>query len=207
MIVKKIEFSDVFAANCYFYISEVTGEGFIIDPSAHAQKLLEIISSNAWDIEKILLTHSHLDHLGAALEVAKALNIPIFGHQNARLYLSSPDLRAHFTDRSVLENMQFLNDGDEIALKKDAVGVLKVISTPGHTLDSVVYYDKKAGLAFTGDTVFRTSRGRTDIEGSGGDEHQLKESIIKKILALPDETVLYPGHGEATTIAEEKIWY
>lgn len=207
MIVEKIEFDDVFAANCYFYVDEKTKEGFIIDPSAHADKLLQIIKTNHWDIQKILLTHSHIDHIGAALELAKALNIKIFGYKNAQLYLSNLSLKMHLTNREVLKNMQYLDDTDEIYLKKDNSPRLKVIATPGHTLDSVVYYDPKEAIAFSGDTIFASSIGRTDLEGSGGNHEQLIENITQKILTLNDNTILYPGHGPSTTVAQEKKWF
>lgn len=204
MIVKKLEFTDVFAANCYFYIDEITKHGFVIDPSTHAEKLLELIKQNGWKIEKILLTHSHLDHIGAVSELAEVLNLSVEGHQNAEQYLSNPKFEMHFTDKNVLKNMHYLKDGDIISLSTNSKAELKVISTPGHTLDSVVYYDALNNLAFTGDTIFQSGIGRTDIEGSGGNYLELLTNIKNKILTLPSNTVLYPGHGDTTTVQAEK---
>ena len=204
MIVQKIEFTDIFAANCYFYIDEKSGQGVVIDPSAHADKLLKTIRKNNWKIEKILLTHSHLDHIKAVLALSTELNVPYFGSLEAAKYLSSPDFQAHFTNWDVVKNISHLEDGTII---KVGSCELKMIYTPGHTLDSCIYYDEKNGIAFTGDTIFKNGIGRTDIEGSGGNEQILRQNIRMKILTLPSQTILYPGHGAPTTVGTEKIFY
>lgn len=207
MIVQKMVFSDVFAANCYFYTDEKSKHGFVIDPSAHAEKLLEHIEKNNLVIEKILLTHSHLDHIGAASTLSKALGVDVFGMKTAAEYLENPDLSGHFSDREVLRNLKHINDGDEIVLSVNPNIRLKVFATPGHTIDSAVYFDKREQIAFTGDTIFESSVGRTDIPGSGGDEKMLFCSIISKVLSLPENTILYPGHGESTTVGREKAFF
>ena len=205
MIVQKVEFTDVFAANCYFYIDEASKHGFVIDPSAKAEMLLDIIEKNGWKIEKILLTHSHLDHIGATLELSEALKIDIFGGSGAVEYLSNPALKGHFTDWNIFQNMHFLKDRQEIVLSGNPKCRLTVLSTPGHTLDSVVYYDQNQGIAFCGDTIFKSGIGRTDIEGSGGNYRVLMESITQRVLTLPQSTILYPGHGDETTVEAESI--
>ncbi len=203
MIVRKISFDDVFAANCYFYIDEKSGHGFVIDPSAHSEVLLSLAENNKWTIEKILLTHTHLDHIGAVLELSKEWKVPFFASLKAQEYLKRQELAAHFTDRDVLSGISPLGDGDNIVLSTNASEMLQVLETPGHTLDSVIYYAKKDGLAFTGDTIFCAGIGRTDIEGSAGDYKTLIKSITQKVFSLPPNTVLYPGHGPATTVARE----
>jgi len=205
MIVKKIEFTDVFASNCYFFIDEISKHGFIIDPSAYAKKLLKTIEENHWTIEKILLTHTHLDHIGAALELSKILNIQMIGIETSKSYLSDPALTNHFTNFEVIKNITPVKNGDLIALKENPEIFLKIIATPGHTIDSAIYYNPKENIAFTGDTIFQSGIGRTDIEGSGGDYIELMNSIRQKIFTLPEDTVLYPGHGSQTTIREEKL--
>lgn len=207
MIVQKMCFTDVFAANCYFYTDEKSKHGFVIDPSAHAEVLARIVQERGWVIEKILLTHSHLDHVGAALQLSKLLDVDIFGMKAAEEYLLNPNLKGHFTDWNVIENMRYFNDGDEVVLSANKEVVFKVLHTSGHTIDSAVYYDAKEKIAFTGDTIFESSVGRTDIPGSGGDEKMLFYSIIGKVLSLPENTVLYPGHGENTTVAQEKKFF
>ncbi|MBO4284724.1 MAG: MBL fold metallo-hydrolase [Alphaproteobacteria bacterium] len=207
MIVQKIESTDIFRANTYFYVDEKTKHGFIIDPCAGADVLINLIMQKGWTIEKMLLTHSHLDHIGAVLSLYKKLQIPFFGSNASQQYLSENNLQAHFTDFEVLKNMCCFNDGDDIALFANKSVSLKVISTPGHTLDSVVFYDAQNGFAFTGDTIFQSSIGRTDIQGSGGNAALLMKNITQKILTLPENTVLYPGHGESTTVLAEKQFF
>ena len=204
MIVKKLEFNYTFAANCYFYIDEMTKHGFIIDPSVHAKELMKIIKENNWQIEKILLTHSHLDHIGAVLELSNTLNVNFYALNTSSQYLSNPDLDTHFTDFDVIKGISPLKDGEEITLSSNPSVKLKTIATPGHTLDSAIYYDQKENLAFTGDTIFSSGIGRTDIEGSGGNYQELMANIKNKIFTLPGNTVLYPGHGPQTTIGQEK---
>lgn len=204
MQVYKIEFTDVFAANCYFYIDETSKHGFIIDPSAHTDRLLKMIYQNNWTIEKVLLTHSHLDHIGAVLQLADALNIKFYGAETAAQYLSNPALAMHFTDFNLIKNISPLQDGEFIPLKVNPQIILKAIFTPGHTLDSTIYYDAKENIAFTGDTIFKNGIGRTDIEGSGGNYFELITNIKNKIFTLPENTVLYPGHGDSTTLLSEK---
>jgi len=204
MIIKKLEFTDILAANCYFYVDEISKHGFIIDPSAHAQELLNIIKNNNWQIEKMLLTHSHLDHIGAVLELSNKLNIEFYGLNTSEQYLSNPDFANHFTDFNVIKNISPLKDGEEIVLSANPNVKLKAIATPGHTLDSVIYYNEKENIAFTGDTIFAAGIGRTDIPGSGGHYQMLVNNIRSKIFTLPDNTVLYPGHGPQTTVYQEK---
>ncbi|MBO4294147.1 MAG: MBL fold metallo-hydrolase [Alphaproteobacteria bacterium] len=205
MIIKKFEFNDVFAANCYLYIDDISSHGFIIDPSAHARELLEFINKEGWIIEKILLTHSHLDHIGAVLNLADTLKIKYYGLYTAKEYLLNPNLAMHFTDQNVLQNIQPLQEGDIIFLNANQNVSLQVIATPGHTIDSVAYYDKTNNILFTGDTIFQSGIGRTDIPGSGGNNRELLSNIKNKILTLPDNTILYPGHGSSTTVKQEKI--
>lgn len=205
MILKKFEFNDVLAANCYVYIDDTSLHGFIIDPSAHAEELLKMIKNNDWIIEKILLTHSHLDHIGAVLNVADVLGINYYALNTAAQYLSNPDFSTHFTDRNVLQNIKPLKDGDIISLTTNPNIALQVIATSGHTIDSVIYYDKANHIAFTGDTIFQSGIGRTDILGSGGNYSELLSNIKNKILTLPENTILYPGHGPNTTVKQEKI--
>ena len=204
MIVKRVAVYGVIETNAYFYIDETTKHGFLLDPGAEAGKLLQIITDNHWIIEKILLTHGHFDHIGAAESISRKLNIPILAHRNGRDYLSSPkfNLSAVFGNEIILNSAQYFADDTEITLEANPQVKLRVLPTPGHTQDGVVYYDAAAGLAFVGDTIFRRSIGRTDIPG--GDLAQLLKSIEQQIFTLPDDTILYSGHTPPTTVSEEK---
>ncbi len=203
MIVKQVELSDILVTNAYFYIDETTKHGFLIDPGAEAEKLLAIIEDNGWTIEKILLTHGHFDHIGAVEEIYRALKVPYFAHPEAQAYLtdSQLNLSAYFGNPIILNNAQYITDHN-VMLSSNPEVKLEVISTPGHTQDAVVYYDAANHIAFVGDTIFKNSIGATHFPG--GDMSQLLQSIKQKVLTLPDDTVLYSGHSESTTVAAEK---
>ena len=204
MIVKTVPVRGLIETNTYFYIDENTKHGFLIDAGAEADKLLKIIKDNNWIIEKILITHGHFDHIGAIEQISNSLNIPYLAHRNAKKYLTDPNynLSAFFGNDIVLHNAEYFENGAEIVLNADHACKLKVIHTPGHTQDGVIYYDDANATAFVGDTIFKHSRGRTDIPG--GDEQQLLQSIKNNILTLPDATILYSGHSSPTTIKDEK---
>ena len=204
MIVKQVPVRDIIETNTYFYIDEKSKHGFLIDPGAEAEKLLKIIKDNGWTIEKLLITHGHFDHIGAVEKIAQTLNIPYLAHENGREYLPNPtyNLSAFFGDDIVLNNAEYLQDGAEITLDAAPNVKLKVIHTPGHTQDGVVYYDESNSLAFVGDTIFKHGIGRTDIPG--GDYNQLQQSICNKIFTFLNNTILYSGHSEPTTVSAEK---
>ena len=115
---------------------------------------------------------------------------------------ASWNLSAYFGRDIALNNADFFQEGDEIILSSKPQTKLKVIYTPGHTQDSVLFYDEANHLAFVGDTIFKGSIGRTDFPG--GNTAQLKSSIENKVLTLPDNTILYSGHSEPTTVMKEK---
>ena len=207
MIVKQIPVSGAIVTNTYFYVDEISRHGFLIDAGAEPDRLLQIIRGNNWQIEQILLTHGHFDHIGAVNKLCQTLNIPCSAYFNAAQYLADPqyNLSAYFEPEIKVTDFQPLNEGDTIKLRADSQIGLKVIYTPGHTQDSVVYYDAANQTAFVGDTIFKGSYGRTDMPG--GDEPQLMQSIVRKILTLPDDTILYSGHTPPTTVKAEKRYF
>jgi len=204
MIVKQVPLCEILTTNAYFYIDENTKHGFLVDPAAEPEKLLQIIKENGWTIEKILITHGHFDHIGAVEKLAKELGIPYYIHANGKQYLIDPqmNLSAFFEHNITLPKAEYLQDGDEISLTTAPDIKLKVIYTPGHTADSVMYYDADNNVAFVGDTVFKDSEGRTDLPG--GNYFQLYDSIKNKVMTLPDNTVLYSGHTGKTSVQHEK---
>ncbi len=190
--------------NAYFYIDDETRHGFLIDAGDEAEKLLRIINSRRFTIEKILLTHGHFDHISAAPEIQRALNIPICMQKNGYLYAENP---AWSHAEVILENVTYLDDGSEIILAANPNFKLKIIPVAGHTADGAMYYSEKDGVAFVGDSIFKGSYGRTDLEG--GDEQALFKNIKEKILTLPEETILFSGHTPPTSVREEKFrpWF
>lgn len=196
-----------FEENCYFYIDDKTGHGFLIDPGAQAVELLSLIKENGWQIEKILLTHGHFDHTGAVNQTRQELHIPVFAHRAADDYLldAGKNLSALCGPPIIVRDVTYLDDGDIISLDVNPQFSLQVLHTPGHTTDSVTYYSAGDHVAFVGDTIFKGSIGNHQYPG--GNHSDLQNSIINKIFALPDQTVLCSGHSAQTTVGIEKQRY
>lgn len=196
---------DVFETNCYFYADNTTEHAFLIDPGAEGERLVKIADSSGWNIDAVLLTHGHFDHTGGIKAILKHISPPVFAHKMGRFYLTdtTKNLSKFCSRHVIIDNAQYFNDGDELKLSDEHT--LKVIYTPGHTEDSVIFYDSYAGIAFVGDTIFKGSIGESRYPG--GNANVLISSIMDKIFALPDDTVLYSGHSEPTTVGEEKERY
>lgn len=192
-------------ANCYI-VSEA-GEALIIDPGGDAEKIIK--AAKNLNVRYILLTHTHFDHIGALNDLTEAFpDAKIAVHILEHDWLYSPQLNfsEEFGLTFVFKGKVDLKLEDGMTL--DFAGTkIKVLHTPGHTPGSSCFYIGKSDicenhLLFSGDTLFRSSIGRTDFPG--GDGRKIIESIKTKLLALPDETVVYPGHDENTSIALEK---
>lgn len=203
-MVRELTVYGVYAENCYFYIDEVSKSGFLIDPGAQAGEIYDVIVRNGWHIEKILLTHGHFDHLGAAEILREKLVAPIYVYPSDAPFLTDTYLNlSRSSGRPVtVPHYEELYDGEIIRLKANSGFYLKVIHTPGHTPGSVTYYSPEEHVAFVGDTLYEHGPGLTHFPG--GNPAQLERSIVDKILTLPDDTVLLSGHSSPITVAEEK---
>ena len=195
--------------NAYFYIDDETRHGFLIDPGAESEKLLQIIAEKNFTLEKILITHGHFDHIGAVNAIREKLNIPVVMQKNGKIYAENADwnLSSHFGLNVTLNDVTYLDDGAEISLSANPDFKVTLISVAGHTTDGAIYYAEKDGVAFVGDSIFLGSYGRVDLPG--GDEVTLFKNIKTKIFALPNDTVLLSGHTPPTTVAAEKTrsWF
>lgn len=194
----------LFGELTYFYIDETTNHGFVIDPGADAQMLLGVIKEQGWTIEKILLTHGHIDHMRSADGLREALACPIVIHEEGKQYVEDAvwNLSEAMDVALTFSADKYVRHGDEIILEANNQFKLKVLHAPGHTLDGVAYYDEAAGVAFVGDIIFSGSIGRSDLPG--GNMMRLLNAIRAQIFTLPDDVVLYPGHGMPTTVGREK---
>jgi glyoxylase-like metal-dependent hydrolase (beta-lactamase superfamily II) len=187
--------------NCYVVGCEETKAGAIIDPGGHPQRILAEVARLGLTIEYVLNTHAHFDHTEANGPIVEATGATLALHPQELPLLKAAGGAALFgvqADPSPLPGLE-LHDGDELA-----VGTLcfQVLHTPGHTPGHVCFYEAAQGVLFDGDVLFRRGVGRTDLPG--GSWSQLADSIGRVLFSLPDETVVYSGHGPATTIGEEK---
>jgi hydroxyacylglutathione hydrolase len=204
MIVKTLVVGP-FASNCFIVGSETTGEGLIIDPGADAPNILNTVRGLGLSIVLIAATHNHIDHVGALRSVKDATGAKYAVHEaDSReampmMFGRMMGLMLGSSLRGAPKPDRFLKDGDVIE-----IGDLKfeVLYTPGHTPGGISLSGE--GVVFSGDTLFNFGIGRTDL--AGGDYGKLMDSIMTKLMVLPDSTIVYPGHGPETTIGAERKW-
>jgi hydroxyacylglutathione hydrolase len=187
--------------NCYIVGCEETKEGAIVDPGGNPERILAAVKRYGLAIQYVLNTHAHFDHTDANGAIVEATGAPLAIHPAELPLLKASGGAALFglyADPSPPPDLE-LHDGDELE-----VGTLRfrVLHTPGHTPGHVCFYEANEGALFDGDVLFYRGIGRTDLPG--GNPRQLLHSIVDVLFALPDETVVYSGHGAATTIGEEK---
>ena len=187
--------------NCYIVGCEETKEGAIIDPGGHPERILAQVERYGLTIKYVLNTHGHFDHTDANGALVAATGAPLGLHPQDRTLLKQSGGAALFglhADPGPPPDLE-LCDGDELV-----IGQLRfqVLHTPGHTPGHVCFYEADEGVLFDGDVLFYRSVGRTDLPG--GSWQRLMDSIQRVLFALPDETVVYSGHGPATTIGDEK---
>ncbi len=204
--VAKFEFS-LFGINTYVCWDDVAKECAVIDPGMINEEeetaLAEFIQDRGLKVTHLINTHLHIDHAIGDLFVKERYDVPIeAGVQDEPLGKRIAQQAAMFGMSEKVEEISIdkvLKEGDVVKIGE---GELHVLHVPGHSPGSLVYYDRNDGFLFAGDVLFQRSIGRTDLPG--GDYRQLINGIHEKLLPLPDDTVVYPGHGPATTIGEEK---
>ena len=189
--------------NCYIvYEENGQGECFLVDPGASGNMILRLLESLKLTPSACLLTHGHFDHIMAVEWIRKKYpEMTVIALDREREVLEDPEkslLRA-FGGKFPTENICFVADGTVLSPAKIPV---KVMATPGHTVGSTCYYLEEQGILFSGDTLFLEGAGRTDLPT--GSTASIISSIKEKLMTLPDDTKVYPGHGDETTIAHEK---
>ena len=191
-----------FQENCYVIGDEGTGAGALVDPGDEAARIALAVEQTGLEIDRILITHAHIDHVGAVAALVDEYACPVLMHAEAEPMLQQlptqammmglrfgkvPTVDRHIEDEEVLE-----------------VGALRLraLYTPGHAPGHLAFYVEGEGLVFSGDALFAGSVGRTDL--FGGDTDLLMRSINERLMTLPDETRVYSGHGPQTTIGDER---
>lgn len=202
MILKELVVGP-FASNCFIVGSEATKEGMVIDPGANADAILNAVRGLGLSVVLIVVTHNHVDHVGALRQVKESTGAGYAVHE-ADVEGMTPALFGRMLGVVMSGSLKappkpdrLLHDGDVIE-----IGGLKftALHTPGHTPGGISLHGE--GVVFSGDTLFNFGIGRTDL--SGGDYVTLINSIMTRLMALPDDTVVYPGHGSSTTIGAER---
>lgn len=192
----------VFSTNCYLVQNSDTKEGFLIDPGDYEEKILDLLTEKEVKLTGIYLTHGHLDHIMAADRIREEYHVPVYCHEEELSVLtdSIQNLTARFMRQPyILKGAEGLMDD----FRFTAAGTqVQLIHTPGHTPGGCCYYLPEMGILFSGDTLFYRSIGNTEFPG--GSMSVLTTSIREKLYVLPEETVVYSGHGEETDIGSEK---
>ena len=190
--------------NCYFVWNTDNKECIIFDPAAQADVIYNFVQENGLKVVAVYLTHGHFDHILAADAVREkyGVKINILDEDMSLAMNAQENLSEAFSYSYVLKADGVVSDGQVITVSGMT---FRVIHTPGHTKGSCCYYFEEAGILISGDTLFNGSVGRTDFPT--GSTSSLYRSIKDKLLILPDDTLVYPGHGDETTIGESKKFF
>ena len=188
--------------NCYIVRNDDTDECFVTDPAACPLELVGHIRREGLNVKAVLLTHGHFDHIMGLDDFLKEFPVPVYAFSEEKPLLESAELNSSlgmFGSPYTFSGAEYVSDGQILHI---AGFEIRVIHTPGHTAGGCCYYIPAENVLISGDTLFRASVGRTDLPtGSMGD---LVRSVREKLFVLPEETKVYPGHMEETTIGYEK---
>lgn len=191
----------IISTNCYLAINEETKQTVVIDPAACPSYLMGHIKSEGLQVEAILLTHGHFDHIMGIDGFREEFPVPVYVHEGDKETLLDPalNLSISYTSGYTFGGADYIRDGQRLEL---AGFSFRVIHTPGHTPGGVCYYVESEGVLFSGDTLFQNSVGRTDFPNSSTSD--LIRSLREKVMQLPDDVKVYPGHMGETTIGHER---
>jgi Zn-dependent hydrolases, including glyoxylases len=188
--------------NCSIFGDESTREAIVIDPGDEIDRILAILERHGLKLTKIVITHAHIDHIGGAQKLKKATGAPILMNSNDQPLYDGLDVQANWLGIPTPEKGDIdstLREGDRLQFGSHQ---FEVLETPGHTPGSICLWMSDEKKLIAGDTLFRDSIGRTDLPG--GSTQKILSSIKTKLLTLPEETLVVPGHGATTTIGREK---
>jgi hydroxyacylglutathione hydrolase len=193
-----------FQQNCAVVYDDETKRGAVVDPGGDLPRILQAIEKTGVTVEKILITHGHIDHAGGADELREKLGVPVEGPNKEDDFImqSLPEMGIKYgmAEARNITPDRWLSDGDTVEV---AGFSFRVIEAPGHSPGSVVLFNEAQRFAFMGDVLFKGSIGRTDLRK--GNHAQLIASIKNKILPLGDDVTFLPGHGDASRIGDERV--
>ena len=188
--------------NCSIIGEEISREAMVVDPGDDIADILAIIENHKLKVKQIVITHAHIDHVGGAMKLRAATGAPILLNQNDYTLLKMLDLQADWIGMQSPGKVEIDHSLGENDTVQAGSLLANVIHTPGHTEGSICLYFPAEKKLIAGDTLFAGSIGRTDLPG--GSFEKIMRSICDKVLALPDETAVVPGHGPLTTIGDER---
>lgn len=188
--------------NCSVIGDELSREAIVVDPGDDIPRIEAILNRHGLTVKMIVITHAHIDHIGAAAKLRALTGAPVYMHQEDKVLSDHLDLQAAWINMETPDDPGIdtpANEGDVLR-----VGSIEahVLHTPGHTPGSISLYLPLENKLIAGDTLFRNSIGRTDLPG--GDQDRIARSIRGKLYTLPENTIVYPGHGSTTSIGVEK---
>ncbi len=188
--------------NCSVIGDEATREAMVIDPGDDIENVLSLIEKHSLKVEQIVITHAHIDHVGGAMKLRAATGAPILLNQNDYALLKMLDVQAAWIGMKDPGKVEIDHSVGQADTVRAGTLTANVIHTPGHTEGSVCLYFPAESKLIAGDTLFAGSIGRTDLPG--GSMEKIINSLHEKVMALPDDTLVVPGHGPLTTIGEER---
>lgn len=187
--------------NCYFIYEEGSKDVIFVDPADAGDYIYETLKEKGFQVAGILLTHGHFDHIWGSKELRELTGAKIYAYEAEKILCEDAgnNVSAQVNRAYTVVPDVYLKDGEEVTI---AGMTCRLLATPGHTIGSCCYYFEAADMLLSGDTLFADSVGRTDLPtGSMG---EIVASIKEKLFSLPDETKVYPGHGDITDIGHEK---
>ena len=187
--------------NCYFLYQEDQNKIIVVDPADRGEYLYNAFKEAGLEVVAILLTHAHFDHIWGCNQLRELAGVQVFAFEEEKELCESPKLNvSEDVGRPYTATVDwYLKDGETVTIEGME---FKVIWTPGHTQGSCCYYFEKDNILISGDTLFEGSVGRSDLPTGNG--ATLTRSLKERLMILPDETLVFPGHGDSTTIADEK---
>lgn len=188
--------------NCSIFGDERTREAIVIDPGDEVERIVAKLDAHGFKVTAIVITHAHIDHVSGAHKLRAITGAPVYMNERDRELLEALDWQARWLGVKTPTRTEVDATAKDGTTLKVGSADFHIIETPGHTQGSVSLYIPQEQKLVAGDTLFRNAIGRTDLPG--GDGRQILASIKTRLLNLPEQTVVIPGHGPATTIAEEK---
>jgi len=188
--------------NCSIFGDEQSHQAIVIDPGDNIAGILAVLAKHALKVKAIVITHAHIDHIGGAAKLKAATGAPVYMNASDQELYDGLDMQAAWLQMKTPEKTSIdtdARDGDTLGLGS---AVFHILHTPGHTQGSISLWIPQENKLIAGDTLFRDSIGRTDLPG--GDGRQILRSIHDKLLILPEDATVVPGHGANTTIGREK---